>query len=85
MHAEITLRLLCFGPLVDCVGRRELTLRLPASASVADAIGRMRELYPDAAPILNASRVAVNQRFVSGDSVLVAGDEVALLPPVSGG
>jgi len=43
------------------------------------------EEYPDAADLFAACRVAVNREFVSPDSPIADGAEVALIPPVSGG
>ena len=40
---------------------------------------------PALAPLLPVTRVAVNQEFALSDTVIRAGDEVALIPPVSGG
>lgn len=55
----------------------------PVSARVlSEAIGRS---CPALAPILSACRIAVNQEFLSGEVILQAGDEIAVIPPVSGG
>jgi MoaE-MoaD fusion protein len=76
---------LFFGPLREATGSKELSLGLEAGATV----GQLRALLADSLPALEASgariRVSVNREFASDARVLADGDEVALLPPVSGG
>ena len=52
------------------------------AAMVLAVVGRE---WPVVAGLLGSVRVAVNQEFVGSDWVIVDGDEVALIPPVSGG
>lgn len=60
-------------------------MELPAGACARDLIGRYRECMPERGELLNSLAVAVNREYVSADHELKDGDEVALLPPVSGG
>lgn len=69
-----------FASLRERAGRSELSLELPHDARVADALERLRALT-DGIPVL----LAVNHEYADADRILVAGDEVALIPPVSGG
>jgi molybdopterin synthase catalytic subunit len=78
-------RVLYFGVLKDVVGRREERLQLEPGSDVgglfAVCAGRFPALEKHAASILFSR----NREFVSRDESLQEGDEVALLPPVSGG
>jgi molybdopterin synthase catalytic subunit len=78
------LRILCFGRLRELLAP-ELLLDLPEPACVADLWRHLREQYPALAPYEGAIAIAVNQTFASFSTPLATGDEVALLPPVSGG
>jgi molybdopterin synthase catalytic subunit len=78
------LRVLCFGRLRDLLAS-EIFAELGSSATVADLWRSLREQYPALAPYDGAIAIAVNQTFASPSTPLAAGDEVALLPPVSGG
>jgi molybdopterin synthase catalytic subunit len=78
------LRILFFGRLRELIAP-ELFVELPASACVADLWRHLRERYPALAPYDGAIAIAVNQAFASASTPLAPGDEVALLPPVSGG
>lgn len=69
-----------FAMLRERAGAGELTLELPEGARVVDAL---RELGPlaEGLPLV----MAVNREYAGEDERLDAGDELALIPPVSGG
>ena len=60
-------------------------LFLTEGATVRDALGQLRLMFPHLAPPTVDILVAVNATYVSPDHALDDGDEVALIPPVSGG
>jgi molybdopterin converting factor subunit 1 len=76
-------KVLYFGVLKDLAGRRCVEMEIAEGASVADLLGRHRQLAP--AALLDSIAVAVNQEYARAADLLKDGDEVALLPPVSGG
>jgi molybdopterin converting factor subunit 1 len=76
-------RVLFFGVLKELLRAGDDTLELPEGATVAELLERFRAR--DAHPVWSALAVAVNREYASGGVVLRNGDEVALLPPVSGG
>jgi molybdopterin converting factor subunit 1 len=76
---EVTVRL--FAILRERAGTRELTLELPEGARVSDALAQLRDISPPNLPLV----MAVNREYAPEDQVLDAGDELALIPPVSGG
>jgi molybdopterin synthase catalytic subunit len=69
-----------FAGLRERAGRDELELDLPDGARVADALAQVQHLAPGVSLVL-----AVNREYADGDVVLHAGDELAVVPPVSGG
>jgi MoaE-MoaD fusion protein len=73
-------RIRLFAMLRERAGADSLTLELPDGANVADALGELRWLTGDLRTVL-----AVNRDYASAETVLQAGDELALIPPVSGG
>ncbi len=81
------LRVLFFAALRDRAGTSELTLSLPAPLTVAELTTAIAGEHAHLGEALGSSgvRVAVNEEFVDGDHRLADGDEVAFLPPVSGG
>ena len=60
-------------------------LQLPEGATVADLTGKMRQLFPRLAPPDVRIVVAVNADYAEPETVLHNGDDVCLIPPVSGG
>jgi MoaE-MoaD fusion protein len=76
---------LLFGVLKDVVGRPSEIVDLPEGARVKDVLMRYGKRYPQFEAILPALAVSVNQEYAEGTRMLTAGDEVGLLPPVSGG
>jgi molybdopterin converting factor subunit 1 len=69
-----------FAGLRERAGTAELALELPDGASVGDALARLTGLT-EGVPVV----LAVNRQYASDADILQAGDEVALIPPVSGG
>ena len=66
-------------------GRTSMPLELPKNSTVGDLIAHVRNIFPLLAPPDVDIVAAVNAEYVEGDRVLNQGDEVALIPPVSGG
>jgi molybdopterin converting factor subunit 1 len=75
---EVTVRL--FAMLRERAGSGSLTLDLPEGARVRDALDSLAGLA-EGIPLV----MAVNREYASEEQVLGAGDELALIPPVSGG
>lgn len=80
-------KVLLFGVLKEWLGSSARSFELPAGATVADLLEqlRVRESARLAPLALRGIAVSVNAEFASGLQVLRDGDEVGLLPPVSGG
>ena len=60
-------------------------MELPVGSTVADLAARLRERWPDAMPLLERVAYAVNAKYAKRETVLRENDEVAVMPPVSGG
>ena len=74
-----------FATYAEQLGRESFDLTLPVSATVADAVRRLRVELEHGERLPPAPMVAVNREHAGGDRRLVHGDEVALLPPLAGG
>lgn len=79
------MRVLLFAALREAAGTRELAVALPDGATVAELRAHLAAAYPALAPLLPNSGIAVNQELAEPDTLVRPGDEVALIPPVSGG
>ena len=81
---ELDIRL--FATLKDRAGRERIHVSLPdGPLTTADVLAAVAADYPALAPALRSALVAVNRAFAGPETPVVAGDEVALFPPVSGG
>ncbi|WP_324674434.1 molybdopterin converting factor subunit 1 [Hymenobacter sp. GOD-10R] len=78
------LKIALFGITKEIVGKPELELDAPAEQSVAELIEQLRAKYP-ALNELTSFAVAVNSDYADDDYQLHERDEIALIPPVSGG
>jgi molybdopterin converting factor subunit 1 len=78
-------RVLFFGVLKDLAGRSSDLLSLPDQAIAADVVRHYEQHFSKNTGIFNSIAISVNQEYARSDIKLHSGDEVALLPPVSGG
>lgn len=78
-------RILFFGMLKDLAGRGGDVLNLPEHATLGDVFSHYEELIPRLGKLASSIAISINQEFAEIDSKLKEGDEVAFLPPVSGG
>src|SRR5665213_1473320 len=79
------IRVLFFGLLKDICGRAEDTLDLPAGSSLGSVFDRYASQFPRLHAMAQSIVLARNHEFGAPADLLAEGDEVALLPPVSGG
>lgn len=78
-------RVLLFGMLKDLAGCASETLDVPEESSVADVLKHYELQIPRLKEMLPSLALAVNQQYAGAGTKLRSDDEVALLPPVSGG
>jgi molybdopterin synthase catalytic subunit len=83
--SNVRIQVLYFAVLRERVRREGETLDLPPGVHVREAREAIAALHPEIAPLLPRVQTAVNRTVVGEDHSLGEGDELALLPPVSGG
>jgi len=81
----MTIRVLLFASLAQHVGAQELTVELPDSATVGEALQQLGRTHAAIAAMGDRLATAVNMSYVKPTHRLKPGDELALIPPVSGG
>lgn len=74
-----------FAGLHQMVGARQVALDVPPGATALDLRERFGDAYPATRAFLATLVCAVGEEYVPNDYVLREGDDVALIPPVSGG
>jgi MoaE-MoaD fusion protein len=80
----MTIRVRFFASLRERLRSSEVLRELPSGATVADLVTALHGDFPAFAGSGRVS-IAVNAEYVDAHHVLADGDEVALIPPVSGG
>ncbi|MCX7792637.1 MAG: molybdopterin converting factor subunit 1 [Chloroflexaceae bacterium] len=81
----ITVRVRLFAAHRDIVGRPEVTLQMEPGATVGAVWEQLVAGYPSLGRYTGRLLYAVNQQFAEPDASVDDGDEVAIIPPVSGG
>jgi molybdopterin converting factor subunit 1 len=81
----VTVELLYFGMLKDYFEAERDVFELPSGSSVEELLELLRRRMEAELPVWRSLAVAVNREYALPSTVLHEGDEVALLPPVSGG
>ena len=80
---RVTIRL--FALLKDRAGADHLEIDLPEKSTIAHAVEQVRNRFPTLADHLNHIALALNRSYTQSNTPLQDGDELALIPPVSGG
>jgi len=79
-----TIQLLAFGITKEIIGKSQLTIDLQGSSSILSLKNRLVADHPQLSQ-LRSLAFAVNGSYADENTPINAGDEVALIPPVSGG
>lgn len=79
------IRTLLFGSLRELIGKQGDTLELKKGATAAEVLSHYSQIEPRFAMFASSLAISVNHEYALPDQVLSDGDEVGLLPPVSGG
>jgi MoaE-MoaD fusion protein len=85
MNSTIRISILYFATVKDATGIRMELIDLSNDTSIREMLSKISIIYPKLKHILNNIQISVNYRIVDLNTVLKEGDEVALLPPISGG
>ncbi len=78
-------RILLFASYREIVGGEEIPWIADEGATLGDLVAELIDKYPRLEPHRKAMLLAVNEEFAEASARLKEGDEVALMPPVSGG
>ncbi|GAA0133616.1 hypothetical protein YSY43_04560 [Paenibacillus sp. YSY-4.3] len=80
------LTIFLFAGLADRIGASQIEITYPQNAITAERLKQdIADQYPEAAALVSMSFLAVNQEYAAGGLLITEQDEIALIPPVSGG
>ena len=83
--SAITVKVKLFAVYQEAFGVPELTLEFPEGTPVETVCDRLITEHPELVKWREITRFGINLIFVEPDTLLQNGDEVVLIPPVSGG
>ena len=83
MDIEVTVKR--FAAYQEAYNQPELQLTLPRETKVQDLLEKILQEKPQLEQWRDVTRFGVNLQFVAGNTLLNDGDEIVLIPPVSGG
>jgi molybdopterin converting factor subunit 1 len=78
-------RVKCFAAAREIVGTGELVVDLPEGSTLTQLFDRIQGQFPRLQGLAGSLLFSVNREYAPSDRKLAAEDEVALIPPVSGG
>ncbi len=78
-------RVKCFAWAREVTGEEEINLEVPEGATVADLRESLAERFPVFSGRMESIAVSVNQEFAGEGTPVEVGDELGLIPPISGG
>ncbi len=81
----MNVRVRCFAAVREIVGVGELVVELPEGSTLDQLIHQLQSQFPKLQALTGSLLFSVNREYASADTRLAAGDEVAFIPPVSGG
>lgn len=80
---KVTVKL--FAAYQDAYGQTEIELDVESGITVETIGDRIRAPYPELTALASVTRYGINHEFVPPEQTVAPGDEIVLIPPVSGG
>ena len=84
LFRTMDVQVLLFGITKDLVGKQKITLSISENVTVAQFKKILQEKYPELIE-LDSLAIAVNSEYAFDNELIHPNDEIALIPPVSGG
>jgi molybdopterin converting factor small subunit len=79
------MKVVFFGPSREAVGRGEWQLEIERAMTIPEFWTRLREAFPALAPLEKTARLARREEYLLPGERIEPQDEIAVIPPVSGG
>ena len=76
---------LLFANLAELVGTRSVSVELRPDSTVADMLDELEDMHPVLQPWRSKLAVAVDGRYARPETIIQPNQDIALIPPVSGG
>ncbi len=80
-----TVKIKFFGAAADLAGTRETEMQVQDGATLGELWTDMADQHPEIVPMKDSLAYAINNEYARWTDTVEPGDEIAILPPVSGG
>ncbi|GIW98885.1 MAG: molybdopterin synthase sulfur carrier subunit [Pirellulaceae bacterium] len=84
-QATATVHVLLFAGAAELMGQRSIAVNLTGTTRVGELAALVEAQFPPLAALAQRSRWALEDRFLDAQDEVRAGDQLAMIPPVSGG
>ncbi|SEM67680.1 molybdopterin converting factor subunit 1 [Lihuaxuella thermophila] len=81
---QTKVKVLCFAGLGEAIGKC-VEIPVDSEISVSELRERLISTYPEHERSIRSCMIAVNHEYVTQETAIKTGDQIALIPPVSGG
>lgn len=81
----LTINIRLFALYRERLQKSQIHLMVPDGSTVEDVTNQLSQEYPKIGLLIKHTAIAVNEEYADKSQILFQGDEMALLPPVSGG
>lgn len=82
--SDIRIKVVAYGIARDIIGGKEMALSLAEGISASETMSILKKQFP-ALDQLSSLQLAINEEYVADIHPIKEGDELVLIPPVSGG